>query len=142
MRAYTVRISVMRQQDLLEIEFDEVFATDSPERALEMADEYRRVWPAPLAYATQVIAHTRPGYGATCETVIYKLRMMRDEEALAAAEAREKIRDHTVRVLAGCVQCRARERERAPRAGCSCGNCEVVRAALAVPPAQGPKEKP
>ncbi len=64
------------------------------------------------------------------------------DEALAAAEAREKIRDHTVRVLAGCVQCRARERERAPRAGCSCGNCEVVRAALAVPPAQGPKEKP
>jgi hypothetical protein len=34
------------------------------------------------------IAHTRPGYGATCETVVYKLRMLRSEGAHEALRAK------------------------------------------------------
>jgi len=54
-RAITVRFEVV-QQNGLEIEFDETFATDSVERALELAEEYRHVPPLPLAMAARVVA--------------------------------------------------------------------------------------
>jgi len=65
--AYTVRCYAKRSvsQDDIDIYFDEICVSDSPQRAMEMVKHYRTTHPAPKSFSCQVIKEEPYVHGET-----------------------------------------------------------------------------